>query len=64
MSTQGYHQNLSCQHKVVIKISKGRMWRLNLIQKASIAINSLFPEIKKAKTCNSVVESNYHNLIK
>ena len=39
------------------------MSKVNLVQKASIAINSLLPEIEKAKACNSVVESNNHNLI-
>ena len=40
------------------------MSKVNLVQKASIAINSLLPEIEKAKACNSVVESNNHNLIR
>ena len=40
------------------------MSKVYLIEKASIAINSLLPEIEEAKACNSVVESNNHNLVR
>ena len=42
--------------------SRIKKFKLYLIKKASIAINSLLPEIKKAEAGNSVVESNHHNL--
>ena len=44
----------------IIQMTNFKM--LYLIKKSSIAINSLLAEIKKAKTCHSVVHCHHHNL--